>query len=64
MTKVRIIFPHQLFEDTQVIREPVYLVEESLFFNQYAFHRRKLTVHRASMQSYHQLLQQRGMQVE
>ena len=64
MTTVRIIFPHQLHEDTRIIKEPACLVEESLFFRQFAFHCRKLTFHRASMKYYHDLLVRRGIQVE
>ena len=63
MDTVRIIFPHQLFKDTSRIREPVFLVEEFLFFNHYRFHRRKLAFHRASMRYYAHLLSSKGFQV-
>ena len=49
-----LIFPHQLFKHhSQVKRSrPVYLVEETLFFNQYNFNKKKLVLHRASMKFY------------
>ena len=42
--EIHIIFPHQLIQKTEVLDqcETVYLVEEYLFFNQYAFHKTKL----------------------
>ena len=56
---VTIIFPHQLYLQNPAIRKdrPVYLVEEFLFFNQYAFHKQKIVLHRASMKSYQRLLE-------
>ncbi|MEY4702964.1 MAG: hypothetical protein RIR96_861 [Bacteroidota bacterium] len=53
-----IIFPHQLFLENPVLEkcEIVYLVEESLFFNQYAFHKQKLVLHRASMKAFEAML--------
>ncbi len=49
-----ILFPHQLFENTHAIPldATVFLVEEYLFFSQYAFHKQKIVFHRASMQNY------------
>jgi deoxyribodipyrimidine photolyase-related protein len=54
MTKVTIVFPHQLFKLNPAvdIARKVYLVEEYLFFNHYKFHKQKLVLHRASMKSY------------
>jgi len=63
MQTVRIIFPNQLFRSTDHIREPVFLIEEWLFFNQYGFHRRKLAFHRATMRYYADLLSTKGVQV-
>ena len=51
---VTIVFPHQLFNQHPAINKErkIYLVEETLFFNQYNFHKQKLVLHRASMQVY------------
>jgi deoxyribodipyrimidine photolyase-related protein len=51
MTAIRLIYPHQLFERslTKKNTSRVYLIEDPLFFPQYAFHRQKLMLHRASM---------------
>ncbi|TSD64188.1 cryptochrome/photolyase family protein [Inquilinus sp. KBS0705] len=54
MTAVTLVFPHQLYKNHPAIKQgrEVYLVEEELFFNQYAFNKKKLILHRASMKSY------------
>ncbi|MFY8021207.1 MAG: cryptochrome/photolyase family protein [Bacteroidia bacterium] len=51
---IGILFPHQLFEDSEIIKycNEIYLVEEYLFFKQYAFHQMKIAFHRASMKFY------------
>jgi deoxyribodipyrimidine photolyase-related protein len=67
MNKVAIVFPHHLFEDNPVLMRDVgkvFLVEEDLFFNQYAFHKQKLVFHRASMKHYETWLKDRGYDVE
>jgi deoxyribodipyrimidine photolyase-related protein len=53
-SSVTIIFPHQLFKhNSHVVQSrQVYLVEETLFFNQYNFNKKKLVLHRASMKYY------------
>jgi len=55
---VNIIFPHQLFENSPILENgfPIYLIEESLFFSQYGFHKQKLAFHRASMKFYEAFL--------
>lgn len=60
-----VLFPHQLFEDTLLLNgvDQVYLLEEHLFFNQYAFHKQKLAYHRATMQQYFSLLQEKKLAV-
>ena len=66
MKEITIIFPHQLFKKHPAI-EPgrtVYLVEESLFFNQYNFHQQKIILHRASMKAYADYLITQQLQVE
>jgi len=66
MKKIGILFPHQLFENHQILEECdiICLVEEYLFFNQYTFHKQKLAFHRASMKSYEQLLLDRNKDVK
>lgn len=60
---VSLIFPHQLFEDTALWQDQCYLIEESLFFTQYPFHKQKLVLHRASMKLYEKKLQEAGKTV-
>ncbi len=54
MSAATIIFPHQLFKTHPAVQkqQPVYLVEEWLFFHQYNFHKQKLVLHRAAMKRY------------
>lgn len=63
---VNLIFPHQLFADTVLLTNgaPIYLIEEYLFFKQYAFHKQKLVFHRASMKAYTEYLAGKGRQVQ
>lgn len=58
-----IIFPHQLYRQTSPLQEAdsIVLTEEWLFFRQYAFHQRKIHLHRASMQAYRHFLQEQGL---
>ncbi len=62
---INLIFPHQLFENSPLIenREPVYLVEELLFFRQFLFHKQKIAFHRASMKFYESFLRSRKIEV-
>lgn len=62
----QLIFPHQLFEDTDYLikDQPVFLVEEFLFFRQYAFHKQKIAFHRATMKFYEDYLKKSGFEVE
>jgi deoxyribodipyrimidine photolyase-related protein len=57
-----LVFPHQLFEQTDAFKNAskIILVEEYLFFNQYNFHKQKLVLHRASMKFYKQWLIDKG----
>lgn len=63
MKQVVILFPHQLFEHSELpmANADVYLVEETLFFNHYKFHKQKLAFHRASMKAYADELNTRGV---
>lgn len=65
MTTVNIILPHQLFENTIGFSKttPVFLIEESLFLNQYNFHKQKIAFHRASMKFYECYLIEKGYDV-
>lgn len=60
------IFPNQLFRDTSFLDkdQPVFLVEESLFFRQHRFHKQKIALHRASMKFYESYLTKRNFRVE
>ena len=62
---MNIIFPHQLFKNTPLLKykEPVYLVEEFLFFKQYKFHKQKIAFHRATMKFYERFLNEIGCEV-
>ncbi len=58
MSKVRIVFPHHLFKEHGLNKgDHAFLVEEELFFNQYAFHKQKLAYHRATMKFYQNFLE-------
>lgn len=65
MKTVQLIFPHQLFETSDLLqnRNDIYLIEEFLFFRQYGFHQQKIAFHRASMKYYASLLQSKGKTV-
>jgi deoxyribodipyrimidine photolyase-related protein len=65
MQSVFIVFPHQLFENIEKLAQVsnIYLVEETLFFTQYKFHKQKLVYHRASMQAYLHYLKNNNLNV-
>ncbi len=65
MTRIGIIFPHQLFENSILIEKchTIYLVEEWLFFKQFNFHQQKIAFHRSSMQFYKSYLLENNCQV-
>ena len=54
LNTAQLIFPHQLFQEISFleINQPVFLVEEFLFFKHYTFHQQKLAFHRATMKFY------------
>jgi deoxyribodipyrimidine photolyase-related protein len=66
MKTISLIFPHQLFEHNPCIKKSrkVFLIEEYLFFKQYAFHKQKLVFHRASMKFYQEHLKKQRFDVE
>jgi deoxyribodipyrimidine photolyase-related protein len=64
--EVCIVFPHQLFRNSPAIAKgrKVILYEDSLYFKQYRFHKKKLVLHRASMKYYAARLGQNGVDCE
>ena len=54
MEEVNIIFPNQLFEENPLFKfeVPTFLVEETLFFKEFNFHKQKIFFHRLSMKKY------------
>ena len=64
-SKVNLIFPHQLFQNSILLQNGNvnYIIEEYLFFKQYAFHKQKIAFHRASMKCYQKALEQKGLKV-
>lgn len=70
MKTIGLIFPHQLFPDHPIFEQDcgeIYLIEDSLFFGDthhpLKFHKQKLVLHRASMQSYKDELLEKGISV-
>ena len=65
MSEVSIVFPHQLFQNSEALQKnrPIYLVEEFLFFKKFNFHKQKLAFHRASMKSHEFDLKSAGYNV-
>ena len=63
--EVALIFPHQLFKDSPILKLdiPIYLVEEFLFFTHYKFHKQKIAFHRATMKAYEDYLLSQNKQV-
>ncbi len=62
MSAISLLFPHQLFENNPALQkdQPVFMMEEYLFFRQYNFHKQKLVFHRASMKAHSSFLQSEG----
>jgi len=65
MKTAALIFPNQLFEHNPALIKTnlVYLIEESLFFKQYKFHKQKLVFHRSSMKFYEDFLKRKKLKV-
>ena len=65
MQSASLIFPHQLYADHPACQpgQPIWLVEEHLFFREYRYHRAKLVFHRASMCAYAEALQSAGFEI-
>ena len=60
--KAGLLFPHQLFRHHSILEQVdvIYLIEETLFFRQYAFHKQKIAFHRASMKAWERALTAQG----
>ena len=65
MNAVNLIFPHQLFKSSKLIKNglPIFIIEEFLFFKQYSFHKQKLAFHRATMKHYEAYLRCKNTEV-
>ena len=65
MPDTGIVFPHQLFEHSEIIDhcQTIFLIEEWLFFRQYRFHKKKIAFHRASMKFYQSYLERLNKKV-
>ena len=65
MSSINLVFPHQLFEHSPLLENgyPIVMVEEWLFFRQFAFHKQKLVFHRITMQAYARYLRAKGAEV-
>jgi deoxyribodipyrimidine photolyase-related protein len=62
---ILLLFPHQLFRsNVELARgKSAVLVEDALYFRQYAFHKQKLVLHRASMRRHAAYLKAAGVSV-
>jgi deoxyribodipyrimidine photolyase-related protein len=62
---VLVLFPHQLFRSNADLAhgKNAVLVEDALYFRQYAFHKQKLVLHRASMRRHAVYLEAAGVPV-
>ncbi len=60
-----LIFPNQLFENNPVISKDriILLIEDKRYFSDFNFHKKKLMLHRASMQAYKDMLDAEGCDV-
>lgn len=61
-----LVYPHQLFESLLSLPQSTVLVfiEDPLYFTQYAFHKHKLILHRASMRYMASRCEAKGFQVQ
>jgi deoxyribodipyrimidine photolyase-related protein len=61
-----LIFPHQLFEEHPAFKKDrlILLIEDPRFFSDFAFHKKKLVFHRASLKSFDKALQQKGFRTQ
>lgn len=66
MAKTLLIFPHQLFEDSDLFHEIKFaiIVEDYHFFGRMNFHKQKLIFHRATMKAYAAKLKKKGIEIK
>ena len=59
--ELTLIFPNQLFENSELIQssEKIILLEEFLFFKNFNFHKQKILFHRMSMKFYENYLKEK-----
>jgi deoxyribodipyrimidine photolyase-related protein len=64
--EISFVFPNQLYKNHPALKQgrKVLMIEDDLFFGQYAFHKQKLVLHRASMKAYADYLVHKGFQVD
>jgi deoxyribodipyrimidine photolyase-related protein len=65
MKEATLILPHQLYKNHPSLQEgrSVVMIEDNLFFKEFAFHAQKLIYHRATMKSYQSYLESIGHHV-
>lgn len=65
MDDIFLVYPHQLFQNIDRLKnKKVLLIEEPLFFTHYKFHIQKLVLHRASMKFYEEYLEKNNINIE
>ena len=65
MKPINLIFPNQLFKNSELLSQDFrhFIIEESLFFNHYNFHKQKIFFHRCSMRNYYDFLKNKKFEV-
>ena len=65
MKPINLIFPNQLFKNSELLSQDFrhFIIEESLFFNHYNFHKQKIFFHRCSMRNYYDFLKNKNFEV-
>ena len=65
MKPINLIFPNQLFKNSELLSQDFrhFVIEESLFFNHYNFHKQKIFFHRCSMRNYYDFLKNKNFEV-
>ena len=65
MKSINLIFPNQLFKNSELLSQDLrhFIIEESLFFNHYNFHKQKIFFHRCSMKNYYDFLKNKNFEV-
>lgn len=55
------LFPHQLYENHPALKKDrlIFLIEDPRFFSDFAFHKKKLILHRATLKSFEKVLKRK-----